>query len=143
MVINLNENTLPLDLTEDTTVVVEMTHEQDLNQNEENESAKDKGFTKKGQPRKRSAPKEKETRSSKQLRLKEKHGIKPACDVNRCKMKCIQKITEERRKSIYEQFWSLDDSDRKMFILSCVTRKKVARRTTVADGVKSRRNKSF
>ncbi|XP_054263988.1 uncharacterized protein LOC128987257 [Macrosteles quadrilineatus] len=105
-----------------------------------NQAEPPKGFTKKGNPRKRAAPRKKEEIKSKRQRNKEKHNIQPPCSDN-CKRKCIQKVSEERRCEIHEHFWSMEDNERKVFILGHVEKKKVVRNTKDEDN--SRRGKTF
>lgn len=99
-----------------------------------------KGFTKKGNPRKRVAPREKAEIKSKRQKNKDKHGIQPPCG-ERCKRKCTEKIPESRRLVIHEQFWSLAENERKLFVLCHVNRNSVKRRTTEEE--ESKRSKTF
>lgn len=70
--------------------------------NSENES-----YTKRGQIRKRK---------------KYKHTILPGCEHDKCRNKCTQKITENRRIEINKQYWEMNWSERKSYILNTCER---------------------
>ncbi|KAF0690079.1 Uncharacterized protein FWK35_00037667, partial [Aphis craccivora] len=87
--------------------------------NSENES-----YTKRGQIRKRkkynTSPK---TRKEKKIELmKYKHTILPGCEHDKCRNKCTQKITENRRIEINKQYWEMNWSERKSYILNTCER---------------------
>jgi len=87
--------------------------------NSENES-----YTKRGQIRKRkkynTSPK---TRKEKKIELmKYKHTILPGYEHDKCRNKCTQKITENRRIEINKQYWEMNWSERKSYILNTCER---------------------
>jgi len=87
--------------------------------NSENES-----YTKCGQIRKRkkynTSPK---TRKEKKIELmKYIHTILPGCEHDKCRNKCTQKITENRRIEINKQYWEMNWSERKSYILNTCER---------------------
>jgi hypothetical protein len=45
----------------------------------------------------------------------DKYQLKPPCS---CKMKCFEKILEDRRVAVHEQFWSMTYNNRRSFIHS-------------------------
>ncbi|XP_039288678.1 uncharacterized protein LOC111055158 isoform X2 [Nilaparvata lugens] len=98
-------------------------------------------YTKKGEPRKRALPQPKCYKKTKLIKQKEKHPLQPPCNIENCKRKCISGINEDRRQSIHDQFWLLNDEERKMFILTQVDRKIVSHRRNYEDN--SRRSKTF
>lgn len=66
------------------------------------------------------------------LKLKKKHPLLPACK-DTCKRRCTQHISEDRRKSIYKEYWSLSWVDQRKFLLKMCTWKPVKRRRTLAE----------
>nr|CAI5855282.1 unnamed protein product [Callosobruchus analis] len=110
-------------------------HDSILNQDEaypspimNNTEASD-GLTKKGNPRKRAPRRKKHEINPKRQKNKEKHNIQPPC-IKTCKKKCTEKISQNRRDVTHQQFWDMEDQERKMFVLGNVDIKPIARRTT-------------
>lgn len=64
----------------------------------------------------------------KKSEIREKHNVKPPCPAS-CKKQCIQNISEEQRKIINESFWSLNDKERKAYMLHHTSAKSVKQRT--------------
>jgi len=98
-----------------------------------------KGLTKKGNPRKRIPPRNKDEIKTKRQKNKEKHEIQPPCD-EKCKRGCTKKILQDRREVIHHQFWDMEENERKLFILGHVNKSIVKRRTTEEE---SRRGTTF
>ncbi|KAL4718944.1 hypothetical protein ACJJTC_004531 [Scirpophaga incertulas] len=79
-----------------------------------------------------------ETRSG---RTKEARSVKNnPCQIEQCSRKCYE-IPEERRKSLFEYFWSLDSQQKKEWIVQCAQR--VAKKRKKTDAAESRRSSSF
>ena len=70
-------------------------------------------------------------------RSKEKHSLLGACS---CKQKCFDKIKEERRQEIYEQYWNLSYDERRSWMFGRINRNDV-KRMRVGEG--SKRNYTF
>lgn len=73
-------------------------------------------------------PDEKRTKKRKRNRtpdsmLKSQRNKHPMLATCSCKKKCIEKISEEKRKDIWNQFWSLDRQRRRDFISRNVEKK--------------------
>jgi hypothetical protein len=45
-------------------------------------------------------------------------SIGPVCEVEYCRMKCAEKISEEERKLIFQEFWNIADNSKKWYFLS-------------------------
>lgn len=71
--------------------------------------------------------------------LKARHAVKPPCN-ERCMLKCKEKLSEERRQAINDQFWNLSylDRDRRTFVLNTCKRSNVKKRTIPPDEAKKR-----
>lgn len=57
----------------------------------------------------------------KQIKLeleKDRHGVLPGCDKEKCQKKCFDKITEKRRSDVNIQYWNMTWKERRVFILS-------------------------
>ncbi|KAG5889200.1 hypothetical protein JTB14_000625 [Gonioctena quinquepunctata] len=97
--------------------------------NEENSVAL-KTYTKTGTIRKREkydVPL-KERKQSKIIEKREKHHVKTPCSSS-CRLSCITNISEEQRKQLNHFFWSLNDEDRKYFMLHHTSSQPVKQRT--------------
>lgn len=73
--------------------------------------------------------------------LASQHKVLEPCSAEKCKKKCTNKVSEDRRISINEQFWKLQWLERRSFILNNCERLEVKRRTTQKEN--SMRNHSF
>lgn len=103
------------------------------------EQTKDKGLTKKGNPRKRRKAEEtlverKEKRSKIEV---EKLTLKDPCTES-CRKKCAEKIYYERRKEINAEYVSMSWELKGCFIKSLVESKKVACRKTTNTEIQKR-----
>lgn len=92
--------------------------------------------------RKRKRAGGKEYLSSKNKIVK-KRELKEACSLESCKLKCRQKISDEERQGIYQQFWNYDNTNdqKRQFICSSIEEKPIQRlRSRTGESVPKRKH---
>lgn len=90
-----------------------------------------KNYTKKGLVRKRKKYNSsvEERKKAKVDKIKQEHAVISGCN-STCKKNCTKKISAERRKDINKQFWNMDNTPRKNFMLSSALKGGIKRKTT-------------
>lgn len=91
-------------------------------------------LTKDGKPRKRrkyrqSLKERKENSTRKKQKL---HSIKEGCSRDTCLKKCQEKIVTNQHILINREFWEMTNKDQRSFLLNCVSKTNIKRRTTAA-----------
>lgn len=108
---------------------------------EATDSTSNLATTKSGSIRKRKARNPLSPRCRKLLKQEcvvASHALKTLCG-NSCRRKCITKLSEVQRLKLNEEFWKMNWSDRRMYIVTSVKRQNVVQCTT---GSKTKRSKS-
>ncbi len=124
------------------TVSVSEANETQVNDNADTSQEGTQFYTKKGEVRKRRKFDTSllERKSMKLKCRREAHKVKVLCN---CKWKCGEKINENRRNAINEQFWSLSDENQRNFLMTSTVTCEVQRRTTKNKCGTPRKNSSF
>lgn len=59
--------------------------------------------------------------------IRNKHSLRPLCPTN-CRKMCSKMFQEDTRQKIHDEFWSMNKSEQKIFLLHTVTSLNLKRR---------------